>query len=125
MTGEKYTNGDIQRLHERIDTLQTDIHSQLKAGTAEIMNLTIAVAKIETKLSLTPPPALRPCTELTSHLADHRENKRPCPELSGHLADHKDIRSLWQKPLVAMIIDVVKLIAIFVGGMLIAKWGAG
>lgn len=105
----EYSNGDIQRLHERIDTLQSDIQGQLRDGTNEIMNLTIAVAKIETKLSMTPPAASRPCTELKDHLTDHKGLVRPCRDLENHLADHKETRSLWQTPIVANIISLIRM----------------
>jgi len=105
----EYSNGDIQRIHERIDELGANLRIELAESTKQVVNLCIAMGKVETKLSMLPPQASRPCRELTEHLDDHKQNKRPCPELTEHLTSHKEIRFLWQKPLISKLIDLALL----------------
>jgi len=108
----EYTNGDIQRIHDRIDELGANLRSEMKASTVEIVNLAIAMGKVETKLLLMPAQRARPCQELDIHLKDHKEIKRPCPELTEHLVSHKETRTLWQRPLVGALIDVAKILVV-------------
>lgn len=118
----EYSNGDIQRIHERIDELGKDLRDEMAESTKQVVNLCIAMGKVETKLSMLPAPARRPCSELKNHLEDHKDNKRPCPDLTKHLASHKEIRALWQKPLVSKLIDLALLAITFAVALGLGRW---
>jgi hypothetical protein len=45
---------------------------------------------------------------------------QPCTHLKDHIKDHKDIRTLWNRPLIGCVIDLVKMAVIF---LLAFLWG--
>lgn len=57
------TKEDINRLHERIDPLYD-----------AMTKMSVAVERLATIIELMPRPQPRPCEDLKTHLADHKEN---------------------------------------------------
>ena len=91
-TAQNYHDGDIQRLHQRIDSLDSEISDKLTDLAGDHSDLSISVGKIETRLELAPKPS-----------------PRPCQELATHLAEHKEARSLWQRPFVTALVHLAEL----------------
>lgn len=95
MDVESYRNGDLQRLHERIDSLDNKIDDRLNKMAERQTRMAVALGTIETTLKLMPAPPELP--------------DRPCRELSEHLNNHRETRRLWQSPIVGMLIHLFEL----------------
>jgi len=74
------TKEDVNAVHKRIDELVT-------VNTA----IQVSIGRIEQRFE------------------DLNIPQQPCSFFSQHIKNHKNIASLWQKPLVRTVIDLVKL----------------
>jgi hypothetical protein len=100
----EYSNGDIQRIHERIDSMESNLNERLNDLSGDLGNAAVAIGKLETRLELAPKPPARPCTELTLHLNQHTATRR-----------------LWQQPAVSTLFHLVELALIGVLGLALAS----
>jgi len=88
------TKADIAEVHNRIDQVNTTM-TEVK----------VEMAEIKTTLKMQPGPPKQPCSF-------HNDLKN---DFDTHIGDHKETASLWQKPLVRNVIDLVKMA--IVGGV--------
>ena len=89
------TRADINRIHERIDTV-TDRMDTMSENSTEIK---VCIAKIQTKLEMAPPPPTQPC----HHVEDLKK------DFDGHVADHKENIKMIKRPVVRTVIELVKM----------------
>lgn len=104
------TKEDIGKVHSRLDSL---VEEQTRSR--------VAIGRIETILQMMPPLPTRPCpehNELRKDFDEHIEG-RPCLEhielqedFDEHIETHRESKRLWQRPLVAAIIDLAKMAAV-------------
>ncbi len=71
-------NSTMERVFDKMDSHQATVSSSILA-------LTVQVTKIQTRFTDLSVPELP---------------KRPCTQLESHLGDHKDTVASWKKPLV-------------------------
>lgn len=107
MSGE-YHNGDLQRLHERIDDLDGKFDEWVIDLSKDFREMSVSLGKLETAMNLQPGP-----------------RQRPCEQLKTHLETHKQSRQLWQRPLVGMIVHLFELALVAAVTLVIARALAG
>jgi hypothetical protein len=100
----EYSNGDIQRIHLRIDELDKKMEDWMTDLCGDMKDAAVAIGKVETRLEMAPKPPARPCTELTLHLNQHTATRR-----------------LWQQPAVSTLFHLVELALIGVLGLALAS----
>ena len=82
------TKEDITGVHNRIDMVNTTM-----------TDIKVEMAEIKTTLKMQPAPPARPCSF-------HNDLK---DDFEEHIGDHKETASLWQKPLVRNVLDLIKM----------------
>ena len=106
---------DIYEKIDKVDTKHDQKHEdtliRLESYHAHIMEIVTTGAVLSERLK---------------QIKDQMENlpqpeSRPCKALENHIQDHKDAQTIWKRPVISCIVDLIKMGIVFAIAFL---WGA-
>ena len=98
----KVDKQDITRLHQRIDSLQTDTFDKLDEHQDCLTDIKISVATISEQIK-------------------HFPTGRPCEQLKEHLNNHRDTAKTWKNGGINLVWKLIEVAAIVLGGIVLGS----